>query len=349
MLAGKVEKDDFATLINFLMVREEEGILFLENSKFDCELHFRMGDIVGYIVGTEIGENEIEKIINMRTPNFRFERTSILKDNLEAKSKVQLDLFVVTSKTNGISFNKFTIIIPNPRKRPRTDLLDAKKWSLLNIISSGELFGRIQKYFTGSTSELITNLNELLREDVVSIIPTEPSKNLFLFPKPVRIGLNQEETQIFWHIIDGISIYELITKIEMSLEKLISIIVKIILKKKMVLTNSSGQILEPWHIYDSLGLVVSAKPVKLSINHNGRITSRSGVVTVDILLYEIWKQQLMGKDFSSIVFFDGIERHSIFVQTRNSIKNEIHFSPFDIKKMNLEVGKIVECEPEIES
>ncbi|MEZ4812242.1 MAG: hypothetical protein R2883_01915 [Caldisericia bacterium] len=131
----------------------------------------------------------------------------------------------------------------------------------------------------------------------------------------------------------------------MNLEKLVTIIMKIILKKKMVLTNASGQIIEPWNIIKALELALSVKPVKLTIQNNGRITSKPGAAVVDALAVEIWKQQSLGKDINSIECVYGEKRFTMPIEKRVGISNEIFFSVKDIKKLELEVGKIIECFP----
>ena len=238
-----------------------------------------------------------------------------------------------------------TLIVPNSNKRPKTDLIDAKLWSLFNIIGSGSLYRRIQKFYSDSTVTLMKELKQLLEEGFIRIIPPDESKDLYLFPKPVRIGLNQEETQIFWHIVDGMSVHEFIVKIDMSLEKLVETIIKIILKKKMVLTNRAGKILEPWHIYSSLGLAVNVKPVKLVVQCNGRITTNPGSVLVDNMLYDIWKQQLMGQELQGLSLIHMGKSIVFNLQKRKGVKNEIFFSPKDIDKYDLKNGMIIECMP----
>ncbi len=238
-----------------------------------------------------------------------------------------------------------TLIVLNPNKRPKTDLIDAKLWSLINIIGNGSLYRRIQKFYSDSTKTLVKELGKLLEEKYITIVPPEQSKALYLFPKPVRIGLNQEETQIFWHIVDGMSLHECIVKIDMSLEKLVEIIIKIILKKKMVLTNRAGKILEPWHIYTALGLEVNVESVKLVVQCNGRITTNSGSVIVDSMLYDIWKQQLMGQEPSGMTIIHNGKSIIFDLLRKKGIKNEIYFSPKDIEKYELKIGSIIECVP----
>ncbi len=348
MLAGKIENRDYSVLVKLLHGKMETGILFLDEEGESGELHFKDGEIVGAVSRLDEGSKAVNLIRKVSSPSFRFESRPDVKSNLSMDEISELDLFLTSRNKTGVSIDKNSIISPNSNKKVETDTYDVKKWTILNIIGSGELFSRIQTLYSGSTAELISSLEELMLEGLIKAVQSESVENLFLFPKPIRVGLSQEETQVFWHIIDGISVFELISKINMNLEKLVTIIMKIILKKKMVLTNASGQIIEPWNIIKALELSLSVKPVKLTVQNNGRITSKPGAAVIDSLVVEIWKQQSLGRDINSIKCVYGDKRFDMPIEQKVGISNEIFFSYKDIKKLELEVGKIIECFPIID-
>ncbi|HOO97071.1 MAG TPA: DUF4388 domain-containing protein [Caldisericia bacterium] len=349
MLSGNVDNRGIGHVLAYFLGMGKSGVLSLSDSASEGELHISDGSVVGACYDDVVGEKALDTLLKLSSYRFKFVESNKLSKNLENTATDKIYKTIEEGLNSQEILSLDSILIPNKQKIDSTKSLDANVWTVLNLIGSGIIYSRLRDRYHGQGLELNQTLKELISAGFVIPMPGQPSQDIFLFPKPVRIGLDREETELFWHIVDGLSLFELLSKVNNSIDAIADLTVRIILKRKLIITDDSGRVLEPWNVFDALGLVVEPKKYKLTIV--GYKPVKIGTIGIEKMLLSLWKQQSKGEGVSDVIVRskqDG-SRKALSVFEANIEQNEALISEEDLAELGYKKNQEIEIIPQKKS
>ena len=100
-------------------------------------------------------------------------------------------------------------------------------------------------------------------------------------PKESPIDLSEREKQVFNSIAHGMTLGEFLAQYENQTVSIADILVSLVLKKMVVMSDDNGKIMPPWYIYKSLGFEKVARPILLKLRIDNSLCVRPNTLAID--------------------------------------------------------------------
>ena len=341
MQSGEIVGGELYDLLAFFLNQGHSGTIIFETDSGNGDIVVDGNIIAMAKFGDLTGKDAIMALSKIGSLRFNFTRLN--RQHCEKPLP-----FKYLSKINKLPpderFLPKTIVQKTEKVLPDVPLSIQKE----NILNS--LFTPLSvAQLTASTKLTLPCLQETLslmvEEGLIFIRPKFMVDTLFLFPKESPMDLSEREKQVFNSITHGMPLGEFLVQYENQTVSIADILVSLVLKKMVVMSDDNGKIMPSWHIYKSLGFEKVARPISLKLRIDNSLCVRPNTLAIDEFVIGMWESQLFGKKIDSVEIVCPNGKVSFLVEKGKMPRDSFFIRPNDQKLLGIQEGSFVDIYP----
>ncbi len=341
MHSGEIVGGELYDLLAFFLNQNHLGTIVFETDSGSGDIVVDGNNIAMAKFGDLTGKDAI--IALSKIGSLRFNFTRLNKQHCEKPLS-----FKYLSKINKLSpderFLPKTIVQKTERALPNVSL-SIQKENILNSLLTPLSVAQLAISTKLSLPCLQETLSSMVEEDLVFIKPKFMVDALFLFPKESPVDLSEREKQVFNSIAHGMALGEFLAQYENQTVSIADILVSLVLKKMVVMSDDNGKIMPPWYVYKSLGFEKIARPVSLKLRIDNSLCVRPNTLAIDEFVVGMWESQLFGKKIDSVEIVCPNGKIGFLVEKGKMPRDSFFIRPNDQKLLGIQEGSFVDIYP----